>query len=370
MGLGLKNRYPILLYVIDSYSRDLVDHYIKNGKKLELQDWMLQCDTLQKLCDKKHHPMIKAAADTFLKRYSSQILLPKTEKIVDSLESFADYISGATQFIHTLMTAELVLPPFQVDLVIIPNKVIDVLEEVDDDEDDEEDPDSDDEDDEDDEKKDNAYAVIEDINKQLKEAGVVYESLALNQSFKARDFGALFKKFKTKTGQNVDHKEDDVMKFSMPHKQRLCLVADRRKGGKHDELFMYKPDKGGEMPKDKVPEWGIQSSFDCLIPAKYPRQMVTAKTPAKGYMMCFSFKVEQKNEISCHLYSQGQMIRFLPSDIFTMLPKLFHWDNKDKNDRNTRYMNLSDDKKQAFTEKIRLRDAKFEKFQECTRVKD
>merc|ERR1711933_693251 len=116
------------------------------------------------------------------------------------------------------------------------------------------------------------------------------------------------------------------------------------------------------MPKDKVAEWGIQSSFDCLIPAKYPKQVIKAKTAAKGYMLCLSFKVEQENQIACHLYSQGQMFRFLPSDIFTILPELFHWEKEDKAHRNSQYMNLSKDKKESEIGKIKMRDEKFEKF--------
>merc|ERR1712154_31229 len=95
---------------------------------------------------------------------------------------------------------------------------------------------------------------------------------------KARDFHSLFKALKIKMNQNKDD-----LNFSLPHKQRLCIVADRRKGPKRNEIFMYKPTKSGDMPSQKVSEWGFQSAFDSLIPSKHARTNISAKTSAKGY---------------------------------------------------------------------------------------
>merc|ERR1712228_501271 len=166
---------------------------------------------------------------------------------------------------------------------------------------------------------------------------------SLKQDFKPRDFHSLFKKLQTTNNQG-NGLED--MNFGLPHKQRLCIVVDRRKGLKnqnhksqYNELFMYKPPKGGK------------------IPAKHQKGTITAKTVAKGYMVCLSFKVNEKNQIQCHLYSQGQMLRFMPSDVYDVLPYLF---NVTKGDQNDKFLK----KKEKIN--INFYDSEFDKFRKQT----
>merc|ERR1711963_127396 len=98
--------------------------------------------------------------------------------------------------------------------------------------------------------------AIPDIKKQLDEANVVYEHRVLNGSFRhKRDIVLMFKELKKKMGQNEKQKDNnDESNFALPHKQRLCVVVDRRKGRKKNELFMYKPTESGDMPSNKVSE--------------------------------------------------------------------------------------------------------------------
>ena len=223
-------------------------------------------------------------------------------------------------------------------------------------EDEEEDPDDDDNEDDNDsyseeEKEDeyDKYEEIKNIKKQLDAMNVMYEQKSLNRGCRGRDFYELYKAFKNKMCQ----KGNDIL-----HNQRLCIVFDRREGLKQSELVLFKPPERGDMPNNKVAEWGLQASFECLIPSIHQKEIITAQTPAKGYVFTLSFKVEEKDHIQCHLHHRGGILRFLPSDIINVFPELFvmnEYDN-DKFIRNEEEMNKN------YLDQIELCDSQFDKF--------
>lgn len=112
LALGRKNNMPLLQLIFDSYSRGRTDHYLKTKKNLELHEWMK--NTLGNLFAEKQLQILKAGTRTFSARYASAICLPTMEKICDRIEDFAACISGASSFIKTLISKELISPPFQV----------------------------------------------------------------------------------------------------------------------------------------------------------------------------------------------------------------------------------------------------------------
>eukprot|EP01083_Nonionella_stella_P293011 996527_1 len=165
LAIARKNKLPLLTLVIDAFTRDRIDYYIKYKQPLQLQQWSIRYPTLKAVSkQKKHQEMIQAAAQTFFHRYSSMVQLPVMEKYDDSIETFTEYITEATSLINTIIDRDLILPPFQIDLVIIPQKVVDCSKlnnnkssydnDLDDDSYDEDDFDDDDDSDDDDDDSD------------------------------------------------------------------------------------------------------------------------------------------------------------------------------------------------------------------------
>ena len=183
--------------------------------------------------------------------------------------------------------------------MIIPKKVIDTSN--DDDDDDEEDEDDDfesDEDesdeDEDDNKTDdeyNPYREIKDIKKKLDLQKVIYEYRELEGAFRKRIFHDMFKDFKHKYKQNIKDNNQakkpkngkELNNFDIPHRNRICIVVDRRKGGdSKNEIYVYKPNVLGDVPDGNLPEWYFQSSFTSIIPGKQQTDTISAKSPCHG----------------------------------------------------------------------------------------
>merc|ERR1719319_1011433 len=139
-------------------------------------------EMLKKLCDKKYHDMIQAGTATFLRRYSQQFTLPKSLLIDDSISAFGEYIQATSLLIRTMINKDSILPPCQIDLIIIPRKVINEADNAgqDDDDtkghvfDDDDDSDSDEEDESENEDVD-ANDQILNIRQQLDDVDVIYE---------------------------------------------------------------------------------------------------------------------------------------------------------------------------------------------------
>jgi len=314
--------------------------------------------------DKHIMDMLQAAVRTFFHRASSMIQLPFFEKYQDSLEEIVRYIQRSSSFIHSLLQNNNIAPPFCIDLVVIPQKVVEALnknedDEEDDDSDFDDDDDSDDDEDEDSKNEYDPFDAIPDVQTKLEQNNTIYEKREIPKNARPRVFNETFTALRNKT----NNEKNKGTNFAMPHRQRICIIADRRKGPKDndkdsDTLFMYKPPISGDIPSSNVPEWYFQASFDCLIPGKRRNDIITAKSSAKGYLLCFSFHILSKEEIKCYLYTRGQMVRFMPIDVATLLPELFVI-----NANNAKF--IEHEKKTGdIAKSIKLTDKPFEKFRE------
>ena len=230
--------------------------------------------------------------------------------------------------------------------------------------------DDDEEEDEDDIKIDDydPYKVIKDVKTKLESLNVVHEYLYLEDGFRPRIFYDLFKNLRhkmEKSNGKINGRKDTVNNFAMPHKNRICFVVDRRKGGKaKNELFVYKPTMNGDIPNGNVPEWYFQSSFSQIIPGKQQIDTISAKTAGKGYVFCLSFHVEQKDSIKCYLYSRSQMVRFFPTDISSLLPEYFITKDNENGDFVEKEKNTNSKAKT-----IRLKDIQYDTCMKQTRGK-
>jgi len=257
---------------------------------------------------------------------------------------------------------------------------------------------NDDDDDDDDENKevDNAQIdVFGNVKQRLEKNKCVYTDSRFDDDEKgdnpkrARLFADTFKTFKTEQ-ISKQYKGNEAINY--PHKHRFCAFVDRRKPddgdkkdydiSKKDELIFFEPPKDcNSFPKEKAqPLFYFDTSRTCIIPnddykpgkmgpgvnangggdqkKKLLEQPVTSTAPASAASIMLSFHVEASDEIRCYMYINGQVMRFMPSDIINLLPLFFDKTFGDNADfaQSKRAQQLVDEMKKN------LRDVRFNAF--------
>ena len=201
----------------------------------------------------------------------------------------------------------------KVDLWIVPNDIYDPIQH------EEQDEDSDDDsDEEDDETKEELF----DIKGSLKDAQVPYHNYVFDEG---RRLYEDYKQLK---------KDQDMKVFKQyPHNRRFCIIADRRNkkiekvismpdySRNGDDIYIYHPPKGNEIPNDHLSEKFMQLSNECILPKSSKCELVNAKT-ASSQLFMLSFHVEAVDEIRCYLYQRGQISRFYPT-VYVLFPVSF-----------------------------------------------
>eukprot|EP00483_Globobulimina_turgida_P013431 UN13455 len=190
-----------------------------------------------------------------------------------------------------------------------------------------------------------------DIKQQLNENGVKYESESVKGDYcRPRLFHNMF----SNLTKNISSK---LGKFGMPYKQRLCIVMDRRM--KDMGVFMYSPNVEREFPANHLNEWYFESSSRCVVPgvigSTAVNGVITSKHSKKGAVFCLSFHCEEIDRLRCYLYTRAQFVRFLPEDIYELLPKLFV-----ETERNKKFVEREKNiKTRSKTQRIQLFDKLF-----------
>eukprot|EP01084_Bolivina_argentea_P040979 75614_1 len=323
---GKRIQKPLLLYLVDSYTRARINSWKQDKKPppLSIQEWVENDPQVQTLTgnNKQTIDLLKSALDLFYKRFNSPINFGGIEKINDTIRPFALYVNEAMDFIKRLFK-NATIPPFQLDLWIIPNGIEKA---------DESEPEPDDIDESDDEK-DNTLIEIEsdnyNIDESLKEiAHVKYERQGNEKA--GRTFMETYTTFIKQKGINSDDAKD------FPRNKRIIMIADRRNKKNNvfgnsasqdgDKIYMYQPPKGHQIPNNHLYEKFIQTSAECVLP-KSKRdgvicKQVNSKTGSSKYFM-LSFHVEAEDEIRCYMYHRSQIWRFFPQDILDVWPCLF-----------------------------------------------
>merc|ERR1712154_686640 len=190
-------------------------------------------------------------------------------------------------------------------------------------------------------------------------------------------------------GKQYENNLDDKPKFEYPHQQRFISLVDQRTFG-DDSVYIYQPPSNCRyIPNDAVSEWYSNSTITCLLPnmeygdgkeaesnqeatmIELENANIHGKSHCNGSLLTLSFHVKQRNEIKCCLYWNGQMTRFMPEDIGSILPRMFNleWNNgeeigRDELSKNQEFMKDQDEIGRLIQEmKKVLKDDYFERFQ-------
>eukprot|EP01083_Nonionella_stella_P019174 53300_1 len=361
LSVGKKLEFDYLLHLVDAYNR----HRIRN---INNDDWK-DC-TEQQWCDQNAHiatmqnrkiqvkgqsktykEVVKGAMTSFSHRVCNKLHLPPMQQINDSLESVVYYVDSALRFIaSSIQNAKKYsrgIVPFQVDFCITSGNALNANG--------------------DEHSVGDIQKQIDELKEEVKHSRDTWNP-AEEGPRPARVFQKLYQIIKS------TEKETEEQQYEYLHRKRLIVTIDRRVSKNdekedtedesnedtEDDIWMYEPPNATDIPRNAVPESYINSSVTCLIPPQRG-----AKDHFNGDLLTFSFHVKEEDQIKCYLFYCGLVIRFLPEDIKTVLPKIFNMEypgNQEFVDGKTE--KHSDDKVDDVIARMskRLVDTKFNEF--------
>eukprot|EP01083_Nonionella_stella_P152194 487483_1 len=351
LAVGRKYGFDYLLHLVDDYSR----WCINNQDKDESTDqWaaqhphFIQLRNITNTIGNRsvgYKELATCAVNSFGKRVCPPFVLKPMSKIDDDLETIVNYIVDAINWVWSLTTRANrdteTICPFQVDFCFVEGRPIEseVKEEWNpkaNEEDDE--PDGEDNTEEDEK---GFVDVVGDIKERLDASELRYYK------------GERHHVDDPKQSRITDIYKEFVKKYDLEgsgntaylHKKRLITMIDRRESkkdvNKPDDIWMFEPPENCQnIANDTVPEWYINSSVTCLGPKSNTRESFGATSHCRRSTLTLSFHVKEERFVKCYLYWFGQMIRFMPEDIKTVLPDLFNPKRQSKrNKEEEKYLN-------------------------------
>eukprot|EP01084_Bolivina_argentea_P049278 90648_1 len=127
LAIGRKNSIPLLQNITDTYSRVRINKYLSNNKNdLKESEFVLENNFFKKMKrrnQKQSVEYLQHALQSFHRRICPKIQFKSLLKINDSLAIFFEYVSATIKFIYNIINQKDALPPFMVDLWIIPSHI-------------------------------------------------------------------------------------------------------------------------------------------------------------------------------------------------------------------------------------------------------
>ena len=324
--------------------------------------------------------LLRCAVPSFRKRICPT--LPPLSRIHDSLEITANYYVAVTELIDNILqkpgctptqvicyvcfTSMIILICFalqQIDFCIVFDacKIRTIADT------------EFDEDDDDDEYTNYQKAAFSPSIGEIKPVGSIERKLIANElryttlnsrSWYSYDYKSALLEFLIKLQSQYD---SDGCDESLTQ-NRLVFMVDRRRQAKDDEIhndqiYLFEPPMNCRTkPSNAVPEWGLSifntnynryvliynyiiTGFNASMTSILPNETYTESLDLYGSseyrhplqeenisaidicdtpIMTFSFQIFAEKNIRSYLFWQGYCVRFMPEDIYTILPKLFN----------------------------------------------
>jgi len=421
VAVGLKNNMDYLQHLVDDYSRDRISRAERtpNWTEAEWSGKHKHFDFLKTLKAKpfnekekdlavdKRVPFNKVAltaVSSFGKRCTPKLMFAPMRLIDDSLERTVQYIDAAVTFVSNLLRTatkeQMAICPFQLDVCVASGKPSAVDHKVDEDSGNEDSDGDGDDDDESDYDESTYFDVLGDIKGKLDHNKLRYASVQVSQQGdNARMLENLYKAF------TAQHKERRGDQESFLHRRRMVTFIDRRGKGManadddddgdeksaSDKVWLFEPPSDcARIPDNAVPEWFINASRTTLLPhfeyrlqsdlskeerievamnkkrtemsegAMATKQNVNTSFHCFGSLLTLSFYAKSADVVKCYLYWQGQIIRFFPEDVRTVLPRIFDMTKRG----NAEFLKNSDEVEEHIRSMRRgLSDKEFKGFQ-------
>eukprot|EP01083_Nonionella_stella_P147863 467139_1 len=350
-AIGHTHQFDYLQHLVDSFYRDTINEI---PTSLNVADWVkkhkhfIELKALSKdyanAMPFDPFQMAKSAVAAFSTRGCPKLMFTNTAEINGCLQTTVQYIVAMIEFVGHRVKKEKghqASCPFQVDLCLAYGKpgnkermemIGGLNEEATSSDDDDFNPD----DNNTDEEKRVFEDIIGDIQKKL-DANKLKYTVKTNEKEKepnARLLDEIYNEFRFKL------KADESKQY--PLKQRWVTFVDGRKT-KYGDIWMYTPpDDCRNIPSSAVPEWHVSAAKQCLLPnTNYGKEEHNEKCENKvgsnirsishchGALLTLSIIAREEDVVKAYLYWYGQIIRFEPQDIKTVLPELFNmkWNN-------------------------------------------
>ena len=274
--------------------------------------------------------MIYSAVKSFLHRVMPKLTFVPSYAIDNDLEQAVKYLVKAVEWVYAMAVSRSegschgrpAVCPFQFDICLAvgqPKELtfVSPLDENTDDDDEEEEKES--------------YNQIGNITDRLDHLDANTMGYTTDQRLFVRLCEKLFEKL-----DRHDHGQSGYDTYSVKNK-RFISILDLRvvvRDDDHDEVpedtfnvFFYLPPKvDGYIPQNVVPEWYFASTKKFLLPG--PNDLyegsIGADSDCGGSLLTFSIHAKRGDAIKVYLFYNGECIRFMPEDIFIILPLLFN----------------------------------------------
>lgn len=101
-AIGLKNDFPFISYLVDSYQRDRM---LSKGQDLDSATWLKKSPYIKKVSSKskKQSNAIGSGIESYMKRVAPKFHWKAMNKVQDDIESIVKYFVTAGQFVDSLI---------------------------------------------------------------------------------------------------------------------------------------------------------------------------------------------------------------------------------------------------------------------------
>eukprot|EP01083_Nonionella_stella_P296730 1007924_1 len=353
VAIGMKNDFPLLNWLTDTYSRFRINNYYLNKPDFATVGWKKKYKFLNSLekSQKRAAEKLDSSIKSFFKRMFNSIMLHNTISVFDdNINEYIEYFIAMNEAIQTLATKNIV--PFQVDMWIIPANVESAIGRADDDG---KDIDSGDEED-DTEFEEIGADKIGNLDYRLKTNKFKYESVMNQHKEKIkRNFAQQLESFISGRSQRIiiyidrrnpkyvisENKCADYIKNnyglncddngnSLQKEFRDGRKASNKKKTWNDKIYFVQTNekKYNEIPSEHTPETSFWSSTQCMLPQVNGENMPQDKgygcrNDFNGFQFMLSWHVDSSDLIRCYWFSNCWGARFFPLDCKMLWPKYF-----------------------------------------------
>eukprot|EP01083_Nonionella_stella_P046149 123562_1 len=368
LAISHKIHAPYFTYLVDLFSRDRAAVLTHKGHTLTEMAWVHQnkyCKELKKL-KASYIDVVQHGLLSFSHRVCAKLRLNSGIRIDDSLPAVARYMQAQVEFVYSITQEKQAVCPFQVDMSIVFDNV--QKEESKQDNDYEEDTDDDDLDspsEYDDEQQLNSAVfvdVIGNVKHRLKYNKLMHQMSVIHRDDeKSVPIARIKRQFQEQFG-TFRHKLSQDKGDAYPHNHRFCCLVDRRQPNGDALIFYEPPGDCNRIPNEEQQEvdlWYFDASRTCILPQSDRKNEVNIDSGygANGALIVLSFHVLSVNEIRAYLYWNGQVVRFFPEDMVSIVPELFVG-----NEMNKAFKESAKGNEIVKQMKTKLRDEKFEAF--------
>eukprot|EP01084_Bolivina_argentea_P014981 28011_1 len=248
LDLGKQMEYPLLIYFVDAYTRNLTQNIYNMG--FCIQTWAEQHLRIQ---SPKMIQITTCGVRTFFRSIIPRIQFQPMIKVNDNLAEICEYVSIVCEFFQAQLQNKYWKAPFHMDLIVAVNSTASCFE------------------DDDSSDRDHEYKHKDDIDiiSRLKTAHCVSVCNSIDVKQSMNVLSLTYNEYEYQL-QLLKSSQTDIFD-EYPNKNRFCIFVDRRdkyKDNLTDSLIIFGCPGCPKIAPNAGHEWHLNSLLNCLIPNK------------------------------------------------------------------------------------------------------